>query len=69
MATQRGDAKYKNKQIGDTVGMPVGSKHSATLVELPNKSNPRNMGPDNTNGRAGEVGTANMDKRKTGKVS
>lgn len=66
---ERGDKALMKKPLGDSTGMPPGSRYTATLNEWPNKSNPRNQGPDGVPGRQGGVDRdVGMKSRKTGKV-
>lgn len=66
---ERGDKGLMKKPLGDSTGVPPGSRYNAHLNEWPNKSNPRNQGPDGTPGRQGGVDrTLSMATRKTGKV-
>lgn len=66
---ERGNKSLMKKPLGDSTGMAPGSKYSAMLNEWPNKSNPRNQGPDGTPGRQGNADRQiAMTSRKTGKV-
>lgn len=63
-----GSSDTESGQMGDGEGFAPGSRHSAIILERPNKSLNRNSGPERPDANTGMIPTVGKGVRKTGRV-